>query len=658
MQPKTLSLRFRILAIPALAALGLLVLGAITVMTERSGQLETRRVQIHSVVEAAAKIAESYHGRAKKGEITEAEAKAQALLAISMMRFDGDNYLWVNDLDGNLLMHPFRAKEVGKSMLEVKDSAGKFIYRAFIEAGRAGGGLVDYVGRRPGNDSYDSPKLAQIIAYAPWNWGIGTGVYIDDVEAVTRSAMIKVAVLDLLILAMVSGVSVWIGMRIGGRVHRQAQTMLRLAEGDLEVGIDRSGPKDEIAEMTEALVVFKDNAVERRRLEAERAAEQAARDRRQEAIDRLTRDFNQGVQGVLESVTQSTGQLRAAAQSLSQVADGTSQQASSVTAAAHQASVNVETVAAAAEQMAASEGEIAAQVARSSDIARRAAADAQHIDGIVQGLAQATARIGDIVGIINDIAAQTNLLALNATIEAARAGDAGKGFAVVANEVKTLANQTARATEEIGVQIQAVQSVTGETVQAVRSIGETINAIDQAAAAIATSIEEQSAATREIARNVQEASQGTRHVTEIIGQVSDGAGTTGLSAKQLFETANALSAQAGELTGDVTDFLAALRENGNRRRFERIAVHLTIQVNGRAATTHDLSEGGVGLEEDMGLAPGSSVQVTLDGQAPVRARVVTTSHGRTRLQFALDDATQARLAQAVARWRADGAQAA
>ena len=482
---KTLSLRFRILAIPALAALGLLAFAATTVFTVRAGQMEMRRVQIHSVVEGAAKIADAYHAKVDKGEMAEAEAKAAALAAIGMIRFDGDNYLWVNDLNGILLMHPFRAKEVGKSMLEVKDSAGKFLYRDFVAAGRAGGGLVDYVGRRPGNETYDSPKLAQIIPYAPWNWGIATGVYIDDVEVVTRAAVLRVGLIALAILAVVTGASAWLGIRIGNRVHRQAETMLRLAEGDLEVEIESHGARDEIGEMSEAMGVFKANAVEKRRLEVAHAAEQQARDRRHEAVDRLTRDFNQGVEGVLQSVTASAHQLRTAAQSLSEVADGTSHQAAAVAAAAQQASANVETVAAAAEEMATAETEIATQVARSSEIARQAAIDVQRIDATVQGLTQATRRIGDIVGIINDIAAQTNLLALNATIEAARAGEAGKGFAVVATEVKTLANQTAKATEEIGVNIQAVQAVTEETVAAVRSIGATIASIDQTASAIA-----------------------------------------------------------------------------------------------------------------------------------------------------------------------------
>ena len=649
------SLKVRILVIPALAALGLIAFAVAGVMAISSAQMEIHRVQIRSVVETAVKIAEAYHGKAKAGEMSEADAKAAALAAIALMRYDGDNYLWVNDLDGVLLMHPFRAKEVGKSMLDVKDSAGAYIYRGFVAVGRAGGGLFEYVGRRPGADSYDSPKLAQITPFTPWNWGIATGVYVDDVETATRHAMATVAVIALVILAGVTGVSAVIGVGIGNRVRRQAEAMRRLAGGDLSVEIDRRGPRDEIAEMADAVAVFKDNAVEKIRLEDERAVEQAARDSRQAAIERLTRDFNQGVEGVLHTVTTSTADLRNAAQSLNEVAACTSRQVATVAAAAEQASANVETVAVAAEELAASQTEIANQVARSSDIARTAAGDASRIDGIVQGLSRATSKIGDIVGIINDIAAQTNLLALNATIEAARAGEAGKGFAVVAGEVKTLANQTAKATDEIGIQIQSVQSVTEETVAAVRSIGETIAAIDQTASAIAAAVEEQSAASREIARNVNEASMGTRNVTRTIAEVALGADSTGRSAEQLFGTANALTRQAGELTSDVGDFLVAIRQTSNRRRYERLDLHLkgrvTLAGTEHPIQTEDISEGGACIEGEIKAEIGASLQVVIEGMAPVRARLVAIRDGRSHIQFALDPTTQQHMAANLNEWK-------
>ncbi len=648
MVPRHLSLRVRILIIPALAALGLLAFAVASVMSLSQSLMDTRRVQISSVVENALGIAQAFHARAAKGEMTEAEAKTQALAAIGMMRFDGDNYLWINDLDGILLMHPFRPKEVGNSMMGLKDPAGTMIYQEFVAAAKRGGGPVNYVGRRPGGASHDSPKLAQIGLFAPWGWGVGTGVYIDDVHAAIRVAIIKVAVIALIILAVVAAVSVWIGMDVGGRVRSLAQTMRRLAQGDLNVQVAPSTHGDEIGEMAEAVAVFRENAVEKHRLQQANDSEQEMRDRRQAAVERLTQDFNQGVQGVLQSVGASALQLRGAAQALTEVANGTSDQASAVATAAHRASTNVETVAAAAGEMAASQSEITQQVSRSSDVARQAAHEAEEIDTTVQGLVQATDKIGAIVGMINAIAAQTNLLALNATIEAARAGDAGKGFAVVANEVKMLANQTAKATEEISSQIVAVQGVTNQTVHAIRGMAKTIAEIDRTAAAIAEAVTRQTEASEEIARNVQEASDGTREVTSHITRVSDGAGTTGQSAAQLLETAHLLTQQADELTSDVRDFLTAIRETGDRRQFDRQSLEVdgTIQwSDGRQQTvrTCDISAGGVCLNCVLDAPVGTSFTLYISQLGKVRTRLVSAEDSHTHLQFALDENSRQRV---------------
>ncbi|WP_156612411.1 methyl-accepting chemotaxis protein [Paramagnetospirillum marisnigri] len=341
--------------------------------------------------------------------------------------------------------------------------------------------------------------------------------------------------------------------------------MRDLAGGELNVLIPPIDRKDEIGEVIRALAVFKANGLERHRLEGIHAAEQEARNRRQETIERLTADFQASVKTVLQSVTNSAHQLRDSAQSMTSIAEDTSRQSTVVAAAAEQASVNVETVAAAAEELAASEHEIARQITNSTDIARRAASEADRVNGIVATLSEATGRIGEVITLINDIAAQTNLLALNATIEAARAGDAGKGFAVVANEVKNLANQTTKATEEIGAQINSVQSVTRDAVTAIRGIGGTISAITENASAIASAVEEQTAATGEIARNVQQASSGTREVTSSIALVNQGASTTGSAAHQVLSTADDLSRQSDALASEVTQFLDAIKAVGEHR---------------------------------------------------------------------------------------------
>jgi methyl-accepting chemotaxis protein len=423
--------------------------------------------------------------------------------------------------------------------------------------------------------------------------------------------------------------------------------MRALAGGNLEVAVPASAREDEIGEMAQALAVFKAAAVDRRALaEAQRRSDQA-RERRQAAVEQLTSDFSLSVQGILGGVTTSADSLRDSAGSMIAVARETSTQSSAAAAAAEQASANVETVAAAAEELAASEAEIARQINRSSEIVRTAADEAGRVDAVVRTLAEATDRIGEVVTLINDIASQTNLLALNATIEAARAGEAGKGFAVVAGEVKNLAAQTARATDEIAHQIDSVRSVAAEVVTAIAGIGRTITTLNDGSATIAHAVEEQSAATQEIARNVQEASAGTREVTGSMAQINEEASATGTTAHAVYDTAESLSRQSKELTTEISDFLQAMKAAGDRREYERVATRLPATLHlgqlTRQVTVVDVSLGGARIDVAVDASTGTAVELRVDGWPPVRARVVGHGDAHTGLQFALDPATQARL---------------
>jgi methyl-accepting chemotaxis protein len=269
--------------------------------------------------------------------------------------------------------------------------------------------------------------------------------------------------------------------------------------------------------------------------------------------------FEREVKGQVGSVSSSASQLEGVAKTMSRNAEETSVQSTTVAAAAEEATTNIQTVAAAAEELSSSIAEISRQVASSASIAANAREEADRTNKMVQSLSAAAARIGDVVKLINDIASQTNLLALNATIEAARAGDAGKGFAVVANEVKSLANQTGKATEEIAAQIAAVQSATREAVGAIGGIARTIGEINEIAGSIAASVEEQGAATSEIARNVQQAAMGTTEVTATIARVSTAAQATGGAAREVLDAAVALSRNSDTLGRQVDRFVADIR---------------------------------------------------------------------------------------------------
>ncbi len=365
------------------------------------------------------------------------------------------------------------------------------------------------------------------------------------------------------VLAIAIAFSVFVASVLVTGVSRPITAMVdamkKLASGDTSTAIPAQGRKDEVGAMADAVQVFKDNMITSARLEAEQKAEQGRKEQRQKAVDSYIQDFDKSVGGVLEMVASASTELESTAKSMSATAETAQQQSTAVAAASEQASTNVQTVASAAEELSSSISEISRQVAESTRITSQAVSDTEKTNSQIQGLAEAAQRIGDVVKLINDIAGQTNLLALNATIEAARAGEAGKGFAVVASEVKSLANQTAKATEEISAKIAEMQSATSLSVQAVQGIGQTIARINEIATTIASAVEEQGAATQEIARNVQQASAGTAEVSTNIVGVTKAANDTGAASTQVLGAAGELSKQSESLRGQVDTFLSKIR---------------------------------------------------------------------------------------------------
>jgi methyl-accepting chemotaxis protein len=532
---------------------------AVQLSTLRHTMLDERRTAIRNEVQTAASTARAFAAEAAAGRLSEAEAQERARMILRSMRFGDGDYFFVYRYDGLNVVHGLKPEREGKNFIDQVDSNGVRFNANVIDAAKAGGGFTEFMFPRAGSET-PSPKLAYAAPVGEWQWAVGSGVYIDDVDALFRARVFNVLMMVAAILALLGVCSWWLARGLVLPVRALTGAMTRLAGGDTAAEVPATGRTDEVGEMARAVGVFKDSMIEAGHLREEQEQQKAgAAAQQRAALIRMADDFDASVGGIIDTVASTATEMQGAAQSLSATAEEANRQATAVTGAATQATSYVQTVAAAAEELSASISEIGRQVAQSSAIAVKAVDQAQRTNDTVHSLAQSAQTIGEVVGLIQEIASQTNLLALNATIEAARAGEAGKGFAVVASEVKGLASRTAKATEEIANQIASIQSVTGEAVTAIQSIGGTIEQINEIASAITAAVEQQGVATKEIANNVSHAAAGTNEVSSNIAGVTQASGEVGESATQVLNSASELSKQSERLKTDVARFLDTVR---------------------------------------------------------------------------------------------------
>src|SRR5580700_5156625 len=521
--------------------------------------LNARIDQVHAIIELARNMAVGLQKQVDAGQLTKEAALAEFGRRGNSMTYDnGAGYLFATTYDGITVLSP-DPKQVGTNRMDVVVNGRKLSYELLDGVKAKGEILLTYEYVKP-NEEKPVRKIGYAVAVPGWNMFLGSGAYLEDLDTKLKPVIWALG-LAILFIALVSGGIAWmIGRSISRPLDQLGSRMRGLADGALDGDIPGIERGDEVGAMAATVQIFKDSALRIRGLEQIEAQTQAraAADRRA-AMESIASDFERSVNGIVRSVSTAAAGMQTTAQSMTATASDASARAATVGAASQSASNNVGTVAAAAEELSSSVAEISRQVTRSSEIASKAVGDAERTNATVGALSTGAEKIGEVVKLIHSIAAQTNLLALNATIEAARAGESGRGFAVVASEVKALANQTAKATEEISAQVAAMQASTSDAVQAISGITETIAQMSEITVSISTSIEQQGDATREIARNIQQVAAGSSEISAHIGGVTTAAAATGLAASDVLANARELDNQSGMLRNAVDEFLAKVR---------------------------------------------------------------------------------------------------
>jgi methyl-accepting chemotaxis protein len=555
-------IRTKLASMVVLAALTVLAIVGISAWLSRARMLEDRIVQMHTAVDLVYGLAETLQKEVAAGQMTVDEAKNKFRYLARRMTFNnGQGYPIAYDAsDTSLMLNSANEKLEGK-IVGAKDANGVMIADAQISAARQKpeGNTTSYLYPRPGQTE-PVRKVVFVRSFTPWNIVMSYGLYVDDIDADVSALLTRLGSIGgglIILLGLLS----WMILRdVVGGIERLKDRMQGIAGGALDISVTETERGDAIGRMAETLEVLRKSAINARTLEQEQAAmKQRSEQEKREALIGLADRFDASVGQLVGLMASGAGELEATAKSMTGTAESTNNRATAVSTAATQASSRVQTVATAAEELSSSITEISRQVAQSAEVTGRAVESARRTDTIVRALADGAQQIEHVAELISSIAGQTNLLALNATIEAARAGDAGRGFAVVAAEVKTLASQTAQATQEIGDRIAQIQNATKEAVGAIAGITTTIEEVGAIAATIGSAIEEQGAATAEIARNVTQTAEATRDVTTNIGGVSTAANETGSAASHVLTAASNLSKQAEQLSSEVNTFLAGVR---------------------------------------------------------------------------------------------------
>ncbi|MGC2774983.1 MAG: cache domain-containing protein [Bradyrhizobium sp.] len=645
------SLALRIYAIIGLSFCGLAGLAATQSQNLATALKEQRQSELSHLAQTALSIAREEYDAIARDKVAPEAAQKRAAERIGKLRYGSGDYFWINDMVPKMVMHPVKPELNGQDLADNKDPTGKRLFVEMVDVvKRQGAGVVDYMWPKPGKDA-PQPKMSYVAGFEPWGWIIGTGVYVDDLEAQMWESKRAVFIAAMLVILVLGAVTLIIARRMSSALASMSGALTQLSLGNFEIKLPGLTRSDELGDMARSIEQFRQKIEEKARQTAmlEDEQRQVAERIKSKALKEMAEAVEQAASMAVGEVAQGTGQMADDAKSMTESALTLERNSSSVAAAAEQALATTQTVAKASSQLAASISQISGQVNSSRELTRKAVAASSEAQATIAKLSEAADKVGAVTSLISEIAGQTNLLALNATIEAARAGDAGRGFAVVASEVKSLAEQTAKATSEIAQQIAEIQDSTRASVTSIGAIGEVIRNVEEVSSGIADAIQAQNSVTMEISRTVEETSAAAREVASQIASVSREASEAGRRSTDIRDGSTNVAEKVQQLRTELVRVIRTSTADVDRRLATRLNINRpgTLEVSGEpvAVIVRNLSLGGALLEAiPVQLSVNASVTLAITGMISDLPGTVTRVGDRTALvQFTLNAEQATRL---------------